>query len=129
MTMQSYSLSFTTYEQFAETLRTSCEQPVPRAQIPRSTVGWGGLSTAGDDLDDFQPVTGRYHAPRKFGRNNRIAIVLNNDASRQQLLPDQELLHRTRQSRGHLPSICNHPILGAHCTNPLPFISTTDEHG
>src|SRR5664280_3391866 len=41
MTMQSYSLSFTTYEQFAETLCTSCEQPVPRAQIPRSTVGWG----------------------------------------------------------------------------------------
>ena len=56
-------------------------------------------STAGDDFDNFQPVTRIEPAPGKFRRRNRLAVVLHHHAPRQQVLRNQKFLNRARQLR------------------------------
>src|SRR5262249_42117527 len=47
-------------------------------------------SAAGDDLHDFQPVTRSELAPRKLGGRHSLAVVLDDDAAREQALRDEE---------------------------------------
>jgi len=56
-------------------------------------------SPARDDFDDFQPVARIEPAPGKFRRRDRLAVVLHDDAARQQVLRDQKFLNRARQLR------------------------------
>ena len=62
---------------------------------------WGNFfpSPARDDFDDFQPVARVEPAPGKFRRRDRLAVVLHDDAARQQVLRDQKFLNRARQLR------------------------------
>src|ERR1700690_3974441 len=56
-------------------------------------------SPARDDFDYFQPVA-RVEPPLgKFRRRDRLAVVLHDDAARQQVLRDQKFLNRARQLR------------------------------
>ena len=56
-------------------------------------------STARDDFYDFQFVARVQLPSRKFRRRDRLAVVLHDDAARQQILRDQKFLNRARQLR------------------------------
>ena len=56
-------------------------------------------SAARDDFYDFQPVARVKPPTGKFRWCDRLAVVLHDDAARQQLLRDQKILNRARQLR------------------------------
>jgi hypothetical protein len=53
---------------------------------------------SGDDFHNFQPVAGLQVASGELGRGDGFAIVFYDDTSGQQLLGDEELLERARES-------------------------------
>ena len=50
-----------------------------------------------DDFDDFETVTGLELALGKFGRSDGFAVVLDDDAARQEILSEQKLFECTRK--------------------------------
>src|ERR1043165_6422079 len=53
--------------------------------------------SAGDDLHDFQPISGVEPALGKLGRRDRLAVVLHHHAARQEFLREEEFLDCARQ--------------------------------
>jgi hypothetical protein len=64
-------------------------------------------SAASDNSDDLEFVPG-FELPRgKFGRGYRLPVQLDYDASRQELLTQEEGFKRTRKSGFDGPSVCD----------------------
>jgi len=64
-------------------------------EIPPPYVG-SYRSATGDDFDDLESVSGAHLSPRKFGRCDWLAVVLDDDAAGQKLLGKQKVLDRAR---------------------------------
>jgi hypothetical protein len=58
-----------------------------------------------DDAYDFESVIGVQLPLREFGRSDRVAVMLDNDAARKKVLRDQELLQRAGELSPHLLAI------------------------
>src|SRR5439155_26607 len=58
-----------------------------------------GRLTARDDLDDLQAVAGGELPLRELGRRDGLAIVLDDDAAREQALRDEERLDGAGERR------------------------------
>ena len=78
-----------------KTSRINFGLPLVWLKLPQAVPGG---STAGDDLDDFQPVARVELALGKFRRRDCFAVVLYHHAARQKFLRHEEFLQGARQS-------------------------------
>ena len=94
------------------------------SESPAGLKLWSGHPprlTAGDDLDDLEPVAGLQGAGGKLGGGDGLAIVFDDDAAGQKRLRLQKLLERARQpSLGWLAICQDHAFSRLRC-GPLDW--------
>ena len=69
------------------------------------------MLSAGDDLDDFQAVTGLDDACREFGGSDSVAVMLDDNAAGREAAGNDELFDGTRDVRGDFLAVGDNDLV------------------